>query len=163
MPDLAFDLAAGGAGGAGGGLAAYYHGYDTVSVQWSSSIWLGIAAALTTLVDASQERIARAGSVLTVVDAGLYVLDVLGNGFKNATATLGFRAQVGGVTVAAASMSVNSASQTGICHLHAPIALGAGAQVTIQYCAGAAFGVYSGAGLNGEAARTATISLYRVS
>lgn len=163
--DLAYDLAGGGGGGSGY-AAAYYSGFNTSAILANSVTWADIATILTAVTDAAQVGVARAGSVWTFAEAGVYRASVaacFAAGTAGRNMLLRLRDVAGATTYLASEATANS-NQFGIALLTGVFVVTAGKALTLQYVvsAGGSFGTFNAGATDGETNRTAHFAMERV-
>jgi hypothetical protein len=164
--DLALDLAGGGGGGGGLAAAAYYYGYSSANVTWSSLVWSDIHNALTIVDDATVD-ISRVNSTFTFAQAGVYAWDIDCSSYNSTGSDfVMLRARRSGVTIAVGGpmgFAESGAGRVAAVRLSAILQIAAGDAVTVQYAvAPATFNAFVPIAIDGEPARSAALSIYRI-
>jgi hypothetical protein len=113
--------------------AAYWSGYNTADIVWSSVTWTGVHNALT-LTDVLQQGISRSNSDWTFAVAGKYMIDARFNVQGATSYAVGFRLRdVAGTTTHASGNVSLAPSTVAQCVIREPFTVTAGQVLQLQY------------------------------
>jgi hypothetical protein len=143
---------------------AYYYGYNTAGITYSSTVWSGVHN-VTTLTDVNQTGITRSGSDFTFAKAGKYLLNATFAVQGNASYAVAFRLRdVAGASTKSSGFLSLGASTIANVALSAVVTVTAGQVLAMQYCKSATGTAPAMAGIthDTEAIRNVEISFTRI-